>query len=57
MKMQSGTTYIDTHLRSIFKSEGTRRKKKEGRRDTIELVTSNFTPSNFWYGIAIPPVT
>ncbi|MBN3907318.1 MAG: hypothetical protein HWQ35_12355 [Nostoc sp. NMS1] len=41
------------------RAEGRRQKegKKEGGRDTIELLTSNFTPSNFWYGIAIPPVT
>ncbi len=41
------------------RAEGRRQKggKKEGGRDRIELLTSNFTPSNFWYGIAIPPVT
>jgi hypothetical protein len=36
---------------------GKRRKKEEGRRDIMELLTSNFTPSNFWYGIAIPLIT
>jgi hypothetical protein len=43
--------------RQRAEGRGQKKRKKEEGRDIIELLTSNFTPSNFWYGIAIPPVT